>query len=117
MPFQSAVDGPSSPAGAAVMRVEPDQVLRLMRELEDIRGDAQHFVRYEAAAMTPAPMGADPVSADVAAAVGRTAETAIACMNGFIEQLNAVIEALARTVRQYGLADEGAAAAFRGVER
>jgi hypothetical protein len=96
------------------MRVEPDQVLRLKHDLEDIRRDARYFVEYETAAMTPLPMGADPVSHDVAETVGRNADTAITCMKGYLDELTAVIDSLARTAHQYGLNDDTAAEAFRG---
>lgn len=101
-----------SSTSQVTMRVEPDKILQLKRDLEDIRNEAVTFIKHEGRALTPRPMGADPVSHDVVDTIGENAETAIECTQNYADQLTKVINSLAEAAKQYGLVDEDAADAF-----
>ncbi|MGQ0840445.1 hypothetical protein [Actinokineospora sp.] len=98
------------------MRVEPDKVLALMRRLEARRDIVQEFIRVKRDLLVnvPAP-GADPCSERTVAELGKNGLSAIVAAEGYVVQLQAVVEALADMARLYGLVEDVNESAFRWV--
>jgi hypothetical protein len=98
--------------GMATMVVQPDNLLTLRNDLAAVRDEVQDFLRFEGPLMRVLPPGADPVSKDGAVAFTQNADSAIEAADGYVMELNAVIEALGETAKSYGLVEESTTDTF-----
>ncbi|MCP2165356.1 PE domain-containing protein [Goodfellowiella coeruleoviolacea] len=105
--------GPAPYGGQVKLVVSPDQVLTLKQEFETLRDEVRDFLFDESENLAAKPMGADPVSYDVADTVGQNAETAVECARNYVAQLNGVIDSLEQQAKQYALVEDANTNAFR----
>ena len=125
MPFLKDEGGTEQPLGeagstlpAATLVVHPDQVLQLKRRLEDRRDKIVKFIEDERDNLTHVPPpGADPCSARVVQAFGKNGQEALEATQGFVNELNKVIDSLDEAARMYGLVEESNTDTFRGMSR
>ncbi|GGM77163.1 hypothetical protein GCM10012275_54760 [Longimycelium tulufanense] len=118
MPFMAAGPDaagalPDGGGGTTKLKVQPDKVLQLKRELEDVRDEVQTFLRNEAEGLKARPQGADPVSQDAAKAISENADTAIEVADAYVQRLTAVIDALDQAAKTYGLVEDTNTVDFR----
>ncbi|GGM75622.1 hypothetical protein GCM10012275_52900 [Longimycelium tulufanense] len=111
MPFVAAGPGaagalPDGGGGTAKLKVQPDRVLDLKRELEDVRDEVRTFLRNEAEGLWVRPQGADPVSLDAAKTINENAQTAVEVAWAYVERLTNVIDALDHAAKTYGLVED-----------
>ena len=120
MPFLQGdqTEAPVGPAGSALppatLVVNPDQVLRLKRRLEDCRQQVRDFMRSQKQDLVNVPPpGADPCSARAVGALGRNGQAALDAAQGFVDKLRNVINSLDEAARLYGLTEESNADRLR----
>ena len=111
MPFNEPVTGPTT----STLRVAPDQVLGLKAKLQPIHDEVERFLNKRAPNMMMEPLGADPVSIDTAQAFNENAQAAIDAAQGFLTQLEGVLNALDQAARTYNLVEDTNTQAFRQV--
>ena len=99
---------------AATLVVQPDKVLHLKHRFEDRLAKVSMFMRDERENLVNVPPpGADPCSEGGVKALGRNGQSAIDALDGFINELTNVIDALGEAARTYGLVDESNTDMFR----
>jgi hypothetical protein len=119
MPFAAMpADGPHAPipgmGGSSTMRVQPDKVLALKRELEGVRDDIRDFLQNKGEQLHVPPMAADPVSGDASKDFTATARTAVRVGWNYVAELSKTIDGLDQAARTYGLVEDTNANALRG---
>lgn len=114
MPFWTG-DTAKPDTGPSTLRVEPAQVLKLKNELQDIYDEVEEFVTTKAHSMTMQPLGADPVSSDAARTFNENSQAAANATVGYLNELQAVLDALDQAAKTYNLTEDNHAQSFRQV--
>lgn len=117
MPFAAMpADGQHAPVPAtgesSTMKVQPDKVLALKKQLEDVRDDINEFLQTKGEQLRVPPMAADPVSGDASSEFTTVANTAIDVATAYVDQLNQTIDGLGHAAKTYGLAEDANIATF-----
>lgn len=123
--FASAPEPPGSPATHAngapatsaagpsmTMRVHPDRVVALKRDLEAVRLKVSGFLQKNAMSLRVPPMAGDPVSKRASEAFTANAEMAINVANQFVAELTRNIETLEQAMQTYKLTEEANTSTF-----
>lgn len=113
MPFLQEGDsaGPLGKIGSglppAKLVVQPDKVLAVKQGFEKERDKVQRFLLYKGHMLAAIPPpGADPCSEGTVEALGQNGQSALEAAQGYVDQLNAIINSLDNTARAYGLQEQ-----------
>ncbi len=114
MPFWAEGAESAPPSPAARMVVDPDNIMRLKKRLEDRRDILRDYLRRRrGAAFTGRPPGSDPCSARNAEVFTDNGKAAAEALDGFIDALGKTIDSLHASAVAYGLAEEDNVNRFR----
>lgn len=107
-PATHANGAPATPAAgpSVTMRVHPDRVLALKRDLEAVRNKVSNFLQSRSSDLIVPPMAGDPVSKRASEAFSQNAKTAIQITNQFLQELTQQINSLEKAAKQYNLTEE-----------
>lgn len=105
MPFAPTGVTGSDP-GTVILRVDPDQILRLRDRLAAVREHVHEFLVKKSELLDVRPLGADPVSVETANAFNENARSAVEAADGFIDELTHVVEALGEAATAYKLTED-----------
>lgn len=113
-PASHAPSMPPVPAAgtSATLRVHPDRVVALKRDLEAVRDRVTGFLRSRGRDLRVPPMAGDPVSKRASEAFTANAELAINVANQFVAELNRNIQSLQQAIENYKLTENANTSTF-----